>query len=79
MNVDFIAKLELYVVPLDVHGMVFGFPFMYMCDTNFIKRSNQYSLIKDGKFYTITVHKGKSIVFPMSAKQAKKLINSSKR
>lgn len=36
MNVDFIAKLELYVVPLDVCGMVFGFPFMYMCDTNFI-------------------------------------------
>lgn len=42
-------------------------------------RANQYQLIKDGKSFTINAHKGKSKISLVSANQAKKLINSSKK
>jgi len=66
------------VVPLDVCGVVFGSPYMYMCDAIFM-RVNQYCLIKDGKSFIINAHKGKSKISLVSVNQAKKLINSSKK
>jgi hypothetical protein len=42
VSVDFIDEVELYVVPLDVFGVVFGFPYMYMRDAIFMWRDNQY-------------------------------------
>jgi hypothetical protein len=41
-SVDFIDKVELVVVPLDVCGVVFGSPYMYMRDAIFMQRANQY-------------------------------------
>jgi hypothetical protein len=69
--VDFIDEVELNVVPLDVCGVVFGSPYMYMRDAIFMQRANRYQLIKDGKSYTINTHKDKSNISLVSANQAK--------
>jgi hypothetical protein len=79
VSVDFINEVELDVVPLDVRGVVFQSPYMYMRDEIFMQRDNQYRLIKDGKSYIINVHKGKSNISLVSSKQAKELISSSKK
>nr|QHR91259.1 hypothetical protein Q903MT_gene5291 [Picea sitchensis] len=52
---------------------------MYMRDAIFMRRANQYRLIKDGKSFIINAHKGKSKISLVSANQAKKLISSSKK
>jgi hypothetical protein len=71
--------VKLDIVPLDICGVVFGIPYMYMRDGIFMQRSNQYKLIKDGKSYIINMHKGKSKISLVSANQTKKLISSSKK
>jgi hypothetical protein len=71
ISVDFIDEVELDVVPLDVCGVVFGSPYMYMRDVIFMRRENQYHLIKDGKSFIINAHKGKSKISLVSANQAK--------
>jgi hypothetical protein len=40
----FIDEVELDVVPLDMCGVVFGSPYMYMRDAIFMRRENQYHL-----------------------------------
>jgi hypothetical protein len=40
ISVDFIDEVELDVVPLDVCGVVFGSPHMYMRDAVFMQRDN---------------------------------------
>jgi hypothetical protein len=70
ISVDFIDEAELDIVPLDVCGVVFGSPYMYMRDVIFMQRANQYPLIKDGKSYIINAHKGKSKISLVSANQA---------
>jgi hypothetical protein len=42
ISVDFIYEVELDVVPLDICGVVFGSPYMYLRDAIFIRRDNQY-------------------------------------
>jgi hypothetical protein len=79
ISVDFIDEVELDVVPLDVCGVVFGSPYMYMRDVIFMRRANQYRLIKDGKYYIINTRKGKSNISLVSDNQTKKLISSSKK
>jgi hypothetical protein len=44
---------------MDVCGVVFGIPYMYMRDVIFMWRANQYFLIKDRKSFIINTHKGK--------------------
>jgi hypothetical protein len=79
VSVEFIDEVKLDVVPLDVCGVVFGSTYMYMRDEIFIRRSNQYRLIKDGKSYIINTHKGKLKISLVSANQAKKLISYIKK
>lgn len=79
ISVDFINEVDLDVVPLDVCGVMFGSPYMYMHDAIFKRRANQYQLIKDGKSFIINAHKVKSKFSLISANQAKKLISSSKK
>jgi hypothetical protein len=71
--------VELDVVPLDVCGVVFGSPYMYIREAIFMRRENQYHLTKDGKYFIINAHKGKSKISLVSANQDKKLISSSKK
>ena len=40
VSVDFIDEVELDVVPLDVCGVVFGIPYIYMMDAIFMQRVN---------------------------------------
>jgi len=47
------------VVTLDVCGVTFGSPYMYMCDATFMRRANNYQIIKGGKYFIINMHKGK--------------------
>lgn len=58
-NSDFVDEVYLDLVPLDVHGIMFGIPYMYMHDAIFMTRSNQYQLVKDGKSLITYVQKGK--------------------
>jgi hypothetical protein len=51
--------VELYVVPLNTCGVVFGSPYMYRRDVIFMRRENRYLLIKYGKYYIINAYKGK--------------------
>jgi hypothetical protein len=51
---------------------------MWMRDVIFMRRENQYHLIKDGKFFIITTHIGKSKISLVSSNQANKLISSSR-
>jgi hypothetical protein len=51
VSADFIDEVELDVVPLDICGVVFGSPYMYMRNAIFMGRANQYRLIKDGNTY----------------------------
>jgi len=39
------------VVPLDVCGVLLGSPYLYVRDAIFMRRVNQYRLVKDGKAY----------------------------
>jgi hypothetical protein len=43
--------VEIDVVPLDMCGVVFGRPYMYMRDMIFMWREKYYHIIKDGKYY----------------------------
>jgi len=76
---DFIDEVEVDVVPLDMCGVCFRRPYMYMRDVIFIRREKQYQLMKDGKSYIINAQKGKSKISIVSTKQAKKLISSCKK
>ena len=67
ISVYFIDEVDLDVVPLDVFGVMFGSPYMYMHDAISMRRANQYRLIKDGKSFIIDAHKGKSKISLVSA------------
>jgi hypothetical protein len=60
VSIFFIDEVELDVVPVDVCGIMFGSPYMYMRDEIFIRRENHYLLIKDGNYLIINALKGKS-------------------
>jgi len=52
---------------------------MYLRDEIFMRRENEYNLIKDGKSFIINAHKVKSNIYLVSSNQAKKLISSSRK
>ena len=64
------------VVQFDVCGVVFGSPYRYT-GIRFIKRENQYHLIKDVKSFITNAHYVKSKISMVSAEQAKKHISPS--
>jgi hypothetical protein len=59
VSAQFMDEVELDIVPLDVCGVVFVSPYIYMRYPIFIWRDKQYILIKEGKSFTINAHKGK--------------------
>lgn len=59
ISADFIDELDLDVVSLDVCGVVLESPYMYTRDAIFMRRANQYLLIKDGKSFVINTHKAR--------------------
>jgi len=79
ISFDIIDEVELYIVCCDVCGVMFGNPCMYMRDEIFMQRDNQYRMIKDGKYFIINSHKGKSKISILTFNQAKKLISYSNK
>ena len=71
--------MEVDIVPLYVCGVVFRSQCMYKRNVIFMRRENQYCLIKDGKYFIINAYKGKSKISLVSANQAKKLISSRRK
>jgi hypothetical protein len=49
--------VKIDVVPIDLCGVVFGIPYMYMRDIIFMRRSNKYPLVEDGNFFSLDVNK----------------------
>jgi hypothetical protein len=66
-------------MPLDFCSVVFCSPYMYMMDTIFMRRENQYFIVKDGKYFIINSHKENSNISLVTAHQAKRLILSRKK
>ena len=66
--------MEVDVIPMDICGAVFVFPYMYMMVVIFMGTSKQYLFIKDKKSFMINMHKGKSMVSMVSTYQATILI-----
>ena len=79
ISAEYVDEVEVDIVHLEVCGVVFGSPYMYMRDAIFMRRANQYRLIKDGKSFIINVHKGKLKISLVSANQVKKPISSSRK
>jgi len=59
ISVYFIDEVKLNVFLLDVCGIMFGGPYMYMRDAICMWRANQYRLVNDRKVFIINAHKGK--------------------
>ena len=64
------------MIPLVLCGLVFQSLYMYMHDRIFMQISNQCFLIKDGKSFTINMHKGNSNISLVNSNQANELISS---
>jgi len=79
LSANYIDEVEVDVVPVDVRGVVFGSPYMYMRYAIFMRRANLFDLIKDGKSFIINAHKNKYEISLVSANQAKKSIDSSRK
>ena len=62
VNSNFLDKVELYVVPLDISGIVLGSPYLYDMREVSHGHENKYHLLKDGIEYTVRVHNKKIIL-----------------
>jgi hypothetical protein len=60
INQNFVDEVFAYVVPLDICEVILGSPYFYVRDVIFIRRVNQYRIVKDGKLYAINAHKKKT-------------------
>jgi len=56
----FLDEVELYIVPLDICGIVLGSPFLYDIKAIFCRAKNKYLLVKDGIEYIVRAHKLKN-------------------
>jgi len=44
----FVDEVELYIVPLDICGIVLGSPYLYDIKAIFCRAKNKYLIVKDG-------------------------------
>ena len=66
---EYVCEVEVDVIPMDICGALFVFPYMYMMVVIFMGTSNQYLFIKETKYFMINVHKGKSMISMVSTNQ----------
>ena len=74
----FVDEVDLYVVPLDICGIVLGSPYLYDRKTIFYREYNMCQLTKDGFEYIVRAHRMKINLSLVSASQMKRLVNVSK-
>lgn len=72
-----IDEVIVDVIPLDLYGVVFGSPYMYVRDVIFIRKANQYLLVKDGNSYIISSYLGDSNISLVRTNESQKFINAS--
>ena len=66
---EYVCEVEVDVIPMDICGVVFVFPYMYTMVVIFMGTSKQYLFIKDKKSFMINVQKGKSMISMVSTNQ----------
>jgi hypothetical protein len=72
---NFIDEVELYVVPLDICGMVLGSPYLYDRKAIFYMEQNKYHLFKDGIEFIVRAHQMKTNLIVVTT--WKMLVNAS--
>ena len=78
ITTNFIDKVELDVVPLDVSGIVLGSPYLYVRKYIFYHHEKKHQFFKDGVEYIMRAHRKKLNLSLVNAGQMKRLVNSSK-
>jgi len=79
ITANYIDKVELDVVPIDICGVVLGSPYLYDRDAIFYKRETKYHLKKDGVEVIVRAHQSKNHLNLVVSNQMKQLISSNKR
>ena len=57
---SFIDEVELYIVPLNICGMVLGSPYLYDRKIVFYREHNKYHLFKNGIEFIMRAHRMKT-------------------
>jgi len=73
-----VDEVELYVIPLDIYGMVLGRPYLYDRKAVFFRHENKYQITKYGVEYIVRAHQNKINANLVSVGQMKRMVNSSK-
>jgi hypothetical protein len=78
INQNFVDEAVADVLPLDICGVIFGIPYLYVCDAIFRRRENQYRLVKDVKAYAINAHKDKANISLIIVHRARRIMGNTK-
>jgi hypothetical protein len=79
INHKFVNENVVYVVPLDVCGVILEIPYLYVRDAIFRRRENQYRLVKDGKEHAINACKDKAKLSLINTHQARRIMGNTKK
>jgi hypothetical protein len=66
------------VVPLDICGIILGFPYLYDIKSIFFREENMYHLIKDVIEYILRSHHMKSDLSLVTKGKLKRIVNARK-
>lgn len=75
----FVDEVELYIVPLDICGIVLRSLYLYDRKAIFYRAENKYLLVKDGIKYIVRAHKLKNNYTLINSTQMKRIVNSCKQ
>ena len=78
INSHFIDEVNLYVIPLDICGMVLGSPYLFDRKVIFLGEHKMSHLFKNEIKYIVRAHKMKNDLTMVSIGQMKMLVNESK-
>ena len=76
INSNFLDKVELGVVPLEISGIVLGSPYLYDRKAVFHHHENKYHFFKEGIEYIISSHKNKTSLSLIHAREMKRIVNA---
>lgn len=78
ISVDYIDKVGLDVVPLDVARILLGNPYLFDKDVIYYRRENKYQLVNDGNTFILKSHPRKNKT-PIVEMGNKVVINASRK
>jgi len=76
---NFIDDVELYVVPLQIWGIILGSPYLYDQKSIFYHHENKYHILKDQVVHIVRSCHKKMNLSLVSAGQMKRLVNAGKK